>query len=231
MTGPAEGGLTGEGSGLAEVRLTGEGRPAGGGRADGADRPAGSSPVPDAPVIDEVVAVPTAVQMRRLGEQLADHLRAGDLVVLSGPLGAGKTTLTQGIGAGLGVRGAVTSPTFVIARVHPSLSAGPDLVHADAYRLGRRAEVDDLDLDADLATAVTVVEWGEGLVEDLAPSFLSVRIETDEPPAPHAGSPGGQAASTDEADIRRTVHVSGWGDRWHGAAVAASIREALTSLG
>ncbi len=101
----------------------------------------------------------------------------GDLVVLSGPLGAGKTTLAQGIGAGLGVRGPVTSPTFVIARVHPSLGAGPDLVHADAYRLGSRAEVDDLDLDADLATSVTVVEWGEGLVEDLAPSFLSVGIE------------------------------------------------------
>ena len=121
-----------------------------------------------APSVDEQAVVSTADQMRGLGSRLAELLRAGDLVVLSGPLGAGKTTLAQGIGAGLGVRGQVTSPTFVIARMHPSLRSGPDLVHADAYRLGSRAEVDDLDLDADLATSVTVVEWGEGLVEALA---------------------------------------------------------------
>jgi tRNA threonylcarbamoyladenosine biosynthesis protein TsaE len=161
--------------------------------------------------------------MRTLGRRLSGLLRAGDLVVLSGPLGAGKTTLTQGIGAGLGVRGSVTSPTFVIARVHPSLSSGPDLVHADAYRLGSRAEVDDLDLDNDLATAVTVVEWGEGLVEDLASSFLSVGIRADQ-----------AAANGDEAgdvDVRRTVRVQGWGDRWHGTAVAGAIHLALTGLG
>ncbi len=117
------------------------------------------------PGVDERVVVATAGQMRALGSRLAVLLQAGDLVVLSGPLGAGKTTLAQGIGAGLGVRGQVTSPTFVIARLHPSVRGGPDFVHADAYRLGSRAEVDDLDLDADLATSVTVVEWGEGLVE------------------------------------------------------------------
>src|SRR3984957_5355932 len=132
---------------------------------------------PNSPVVDESVDVPTAADMRALGRQLAGLLRAGDLVVLSGTLGAGKTTLTQGIGAGLGVRGQVTSPTFVIARLHPNLNSGPDLVHADAYRLGSRAEVDDLDLDADLATSVTVVEWGEGLVEALAGSYLAVGIE------------------------------------------------------
>ena len=87
---------------------------------------------------------------------------AGDLVILSGDLGAGKTTLTQGIGAGLGVRGEITSPTFVIARVHPSLVGGPPLVHVDAYRLGGIDELDDLDLDTSLDDAVTVVEWGEG---------------------------------------------------------------------
>ena len=130
-----------------------------------------------APAVDEQVTVSTADQMRDLGRRLARMLKAGDLVVLSGPLGAGKTTLAQGIGAGLGVRGPVTSPTFVIARVHPNLGTGPDLVHADAYRLGSRAEVDDLDLDADLATSVTVVEWGEGLVEELAPDFLQVGIQ------------------------------------------------------
>jgi tRNA threonylcarbamoyladenosine biosynthesis protein TsaE len=180
---------------------------------------------PEEPGVDELVRVPTAEQMRALGRRLAGVLRAGDLVLLSGPLGAGKTTLTQGIGAGLGVRGSVTSPTFVIARVHPSLSAGPDLVHADAYRLGNRAEVDDLDLDTDLATAVTVVEWGEGLVEDLAPSFLSVRISADEQP--------GDADRYDiaEADLRRTVRVRGWGERWRDPAAADATRLALADLG
>ena len=111
--------------------------------------------------------------------------------MLTGPLGAGKTTLVQGIGEGLGVRGPVTSPTFVIARVHPALDgAGPALVHADAYRLGSRAEVDDLDLDADLDSSVTVVEWGEGLVEDLADSYLEITI-TMAPPATGAGAGAG----------------------------------------
>src|ERR1700749_3216919 len=114
------------------------------------------------------VRVPTDTAMRDLGRELAGRLRAGDLVILTGPLGAGKTTLVQGIGAGLGVRGPVTSPTFVIARVHPSLTGGPALVHADAYRLNSPAEVDDLDLDASLETSVTVVEWGGGLAEGMA---------------------------------------------------------------
>jgi len=188
------------------------------------------------PALDEIVTVPTAEGMRVLGRQLAGLLRAGDLVVLSGSLGAGKTTLTQGIGAGLDVRGPITSPTFVIARVHPSLAAGPDLVHADAYRLGSRAEVDDLDLDADLATSVTVVEWGEGLVEDLAPSFLSVGIQALTP-APAVTDPAGTGdagtgefdpADSAEADVVRTVRILGWGDRWRGSAVAA-LRQALAA--
>jgi len=185
----------------------------------------GGSGQPEEPGVDEVIRVPTAEQMRALGRRLAGVLRAGDLVLLSGPLGAGKTTLTQGIGAGLGVRGSVTSPTFVIARVHPSLSAGPDLVHADAYRLGSRAEVDDLDLDTDLATAVTVVEWGEGLVEDLAPSFLSVRIWADEQDG------DGDGYDIAEADLRRTVQVRGWGERWREPAAADATRLALADLG
>jgi tRNA threonylcarbamoyladenosine biosynthesis protein TsaE len=163
------------------------------------------------PAFDEQALIPTAAGMTRLGERLATLLAAGDLVVLSGPLGAGKTTLVRGIGTGLGVRGPVTSPTFVIARVHPSLAGGPDLVHADAYRLGSRAEVDDLDLDADLSTSVTVVEWGEGLVEGLAESFLSVSIET-EPPPPEANG---------EVDQPRMVRVTGWGERWLRSAAAA----------
>ena len=154
--------------------------------------------------------VPTARAMAGLGGRLARLLAAGDLVVLSGSLGAGKTTLTQGIGAGLNVRGPVTSPTFMIARVHPSLASGPDLVHADAYRLGSRAEVDDLDLDADLATSVTVVEWGEGLVEALAGSYLAIGIEANT--ADEAGS---------EPDEPRTVRISGWGERWRNKAALA----------
>ncbi len=116
----------------------------------------------------------TVDDTRALGRRLAAVLRAGDLVVLTGPLGAGKTALAQGVGAGLGVTGEVTSPTFVIARVH----RGPlPLVHADAYRIGAVAEIDDLDLDASLDDSVTLVEWGEGLVERLADAYLEVRIE------------------------------------------------------
>ena len=114
-----------------------------------------------------------------MGATIAGWLAPGDLVVLSGGLGAGKTTLTQGLADGLGVRGPVTSPTFVIARVHPSLVGGPALVHVDAYRLGSLDEVDDLDLDASLEESVTVVEWGEGRVEALAESRLEVSLTVD----------------------------------------------------
>lgn len=121
--------------------------------------------------------IATSEEMREFGVRLAAGLRAGDLVVLSGGLGAGKTTLTQGIGEGLKVRGPITSPTFVIARLHPSLCGGPPLVHVDAYRLGGFAEVDDLDLDASLEEAVMIVEWGEGLFEELSEDRLEIRLE------------------------------------------------------
>ncbi|MGS2643431.1 tRNA (adenosine(37)-N6)-threonylcarbamoyltransferase complex ATPase subunit type 1 TsaE [Streptosporangium sp. LJ11] len=145
--------------------------------------------------------VATAEEMRELGEELAALLRPGDLAVLSGPLGAGKTTLVQGIAEGLKVRGPITSPTFVIARVHPSLSGGPPLVHVDAYRLGGDLEVDDLDLDASLEESVTVVEWGEGLVEGLADDRLEILI--------------GRGASGEPGE-ERTVTLRGVGPRWHG---------------
>ena len=119
--------------------------------------------------------LPTPEDTRALGEALAGLLRPGDLVVLVGPLGAGKTALTQGIGAGLGVREPVTSPTFVLARVHRS--GRLPLVHVDAYRLGGVADVDDLDLDASTEESVTVVEWGQGLVEQLADEHLEVRLD------------------------------------------------------
>ena len=144
------------------------------------------------------IVVPTAGEMTALGERVARDLRAGDLVVLSGDLGAGKTTFTQGLGAGLGVRGPVVSPTFVIARVHRG--GRVPLVHVDAYRLGSVAEVDDLDLDAELDESVTVVEWGEGLVEDLAGDRLEVRLER----------------SSDPSDETRRVLLHGVGQRWAG---------------
>jgi tRNA threonylcarbamoyladenosine biosynthesis protein TsaE len=125
-----------------------------------------------------VVEVPDAEAMRALGARLATVCRAGDIVVLDGPLGAGKTTFTQGLAVGLGVAGPVTSPTFVIARVHRA-AHGPDLVHVDAYRLGGLAELDDLDLDASVADSVTVVEWGEGMAEHLGEQVIHVRFARD----------------------------------------------------
>lgn len=177
------------------------------------------------------LTVATAAQMRSLGRSLATVLRAGDLVILSGGLGAGKTTLTQGIGDGLGVRGPITSPTFVIARVHPptvpSVPTGglrPPLVHADAYRLGSVLELDDLDLDTDTAAAVTVVEWGEGLAEGLSADRLEIKITPDAPatPVPRAAVVGGNEAGRESdpddptGDVPRTVRISAVGDRWEG---------------
>ena len=154
-----------------------------------------------------VTRVPTDADMRALGRRLASVLRAGDLVILAGPLGAGKTTLVQGIGAGLGIRGPVTSPTFVIARVHPVVSGpGPALVHADAYRLGSVDEVDDLDLDTDAGSAVTVVEWGAGLADVLAEDRLEITIEPDR-----------------DSDVR-TVRINGHGTRWHEVLTDAEDR-------
>jgi tRNA threonylcarbamoyladenosine biosynthesis protein TsaE len=120
----------------------------------------------------------TPADTERLGRAVGERLRAGDVVVLSGPLGSGKTVLARGIGAGLGVRGPITSPTFVIAHEHPALPGGRGvaLVHVDAYRLGEQAELDDLDLDTDLLTAAVVVEWGEGMAERLAEEHLLIRI-------------------------------------------------------
>ncbi len=144
------------------------------------------------------VTLPTPEDTRALGAALGRMLRAGDLLVLTGTLGAGKTTLTQGLGASLEVRGAVTSPTFVIARVHPSTVGGPALVHVDAYRLGGALELDDLDLDASLEQSVTVVEWGHGLAESLADDRLEVVLDVD--------------VDTEE----RAATVTGIGARWTG---------------
>jgi tRNA threonylcarbamoyladenosine biosynthesis protein TsaE len=140
----------------------------------------------------------TAAEMRVIGEALGRAARGGDVLVLSGELGAGKTTLTQGIGAGMGVEDRVTSPTFVIARIHENPTGGPRLAHVDAYRLGSVAEIDDLDLDADLDRCVVVVEWGAGLVEDLTADRIDIAI----------------SRSDTALDERRTVAVQAQSARW-----------------
>ncbi|MEF9905809.1 tRNA (adenosine(37)-N6)-threonylcarbamoyltransferase complex ATPase subunit type 1 TsaE [Streptomyces sp. P9-A2] len=165
--------------------------------------------------MEEAAASPPSVRlvvgspdrMRDLGRALAKLLRAGDLVMLTGELGAGKTTLTRGLGEGLGVRGAVTSPTFVIARVHPSLGDGPPLVHVDAYRLsGGLDEMEDLDLDVSLPESVIVVEWGEGRIEGLTDDRLRIVIHR---------------AVGDTTDEVRHVTLTGLGDRWTGTDLSA----------
>ena len=143
--------------------------------------------------------LPTAEDTRAWGIRLGRLLRAGDLVVLTGGLGAGKTTLVQGLAEGVGVRGPITSPTFVIARVHPSLVGGPALVHVDAYRLGGFAELDDLDLDTSLEDSVTVVEWGHGLAEDLAEDRLEVTLSGEDTRRARVQTQGVRWAPTDLA--------------------------------
>ncbi len=155
---------------------------------------------------------------RAVATALATVLRAGDLLVLDGPLGAGKTTFTQGLGAGLGVRGPVASPTFVIERVHPNLADGPDLVHVDAYRLGGGGDIEDLDLEADLDRAVTVVEWGRDRVEHLSDSTLLVELERPD-----------QVEDPQDPDEPRTLHLTPSGPRWDEQAVGR-LEAALAAI-
>lgn len=152
-----------------------------------------------------LIEAPTADAMRALGERIAPLLRAGDVIIATGDLGAGKTTLTQGIGAGLGVAGPVISPTFVLSRVHPSTVGGPGLVHVDAYRLGSFDELEDLDLEASLADSVTLIEWGGGLAEGLADDRLEIDIRR----------------GLDVDDENRLVFVTGIGPRWAGDELEA----------
>lgn len=155
-----------------------------------------------------VAQIPTAEGMHEFGARLAAELRAGDLIMLNGELGAGKTTLTQGIGRGLGVEGAITSPTFVLSRVHRrGQGAGPSLVHVDAYRLGSAGELEDIDLDSSAATSVTVVEWGTDRAEQLAESRLEIDIDR-----------------SSEADGTRVLHLNPFGPRWDEEAIGALVR-------
>jgi tRNA threonylcarbamoyl adenosine modification protein YjeE len=137
-----------------------------------------------------------ADQMHELGIRIAKQFRAGDLVVLVGPLGAGKTTLTRGIGEGLQAIGNVSSPTFVIARTHKREGSAVPMVHVDAYRLGGAAELDDLDIDFE--NSIVLVEWGKGLLEGISDNWLEIEIERD-----HTG----------ESEIRE-LKILAFGDRW-----------------
>lgn len=182
----------------------------------------------------EQIVVDTPEAMTALGERLAADLGAGDLLVLTGPLGAGKTTLTRGIGAGLGVRGPVTSPTFVLARTHPNLVGGPPLVHVDAYRLHSAMELDDLDID--FTGSVVVVEWGAGLLDGIADSWLEIEIvrptggATDADDGVDDVDDADAAADTDDSDAAaeaaltadepRAITLRGVGPRWAPTAFA-----------
>ncbi|MCQ9164641.1 tRNA (adenosine(37)-N6)-threonylcarbamoyltransferase complex ATPase subunit type 1 TsaE [Arthrobacter sp. STN4] len=176
-------------------------------------------------------ATATAGETQRLAENLAGLLRAGDLVILSGGLGAGKTTFTQGLGRSLGVREGIISPTFVLVRIHPNLAdgprpGGPDLVHVDAYRLGSEAEIDDIDLENTMDSAVTVVEWGAGRVEHLSANRLEIelgrstggRYTGSGTPGEASGGDGVApgAFEADDADEPRTVRLNAVGPRWDG---------------
>lgn len=162
--------------------------------------------------------LPDSAATEELGERLARILRAGDLLVLTGPLGAGKTTMTRGLGRGLAVRGQVASPTFVLARTHPALAVGgTPLVHVDAYRLGAAAELDDLDIDFD--RSITVVEWGAGMLDGVAESWLDVSIERPT---------GADAGATDDGEVEliaaeepRTIRIEAHGPRWAGVVLPA----------
>ena len=162
--------------------------------------------------LDELIGervVTSPAEMEALGRRIGGMLGAGDLVVLTGPLGAGKTTLTRGVGAGLGIRGPVQSPTFVLARTHPSLVGGPPLVHVDAYRLGSFAELEDIDLEASQDASVTLVEWGAGIAEGLAEDRLDIAIRR----------------GPDPADDTRWVFLTGVGERWDRDELAAAAEE------
>ena len=148
--------------------------------------------------MSRVLSAPTPDSLRLLAQDIGRLCVGGDVLVLSGDLGAGKTTFTQGLALGLGIDERVTSPTFVISRVHPNPTGGPALVHVDAYRLGSLGELEDLDLDADLESSVVVVEWGRGLAESLSPEGLDVEI----------------TRSDDPDDDVRMVTLTSRGKRW-----------------
>lgn len=167
-------------------------------------------------------SVASAEELKSAAACLGSRLSAGDLLVLSGELGAGKTTFTQGLGRGLGVRAGIISPTFVLVRNHPSLSGGPGLVHVDAYRLDTDAEIDDLDLEHTLEESVTVVEWGAGRVEHLAESRLHVTLVRPAVVVVAGGVQPATAGDHDDDEPRR-IRIDAYGPRWAGVEPRALI--------
>lgn len=185
------------------------------------------------------IFLPSPAATRRLALALADLLEAGDLLLLSGELGAGKTTFTRSLGQGLGVREGIISPTFVLSRVHPNLPegprpGGPDLVHVDAYRLGSAEEIDDLDLEYSLDRSVTVIEWGRGKAEHLSDSRLELDftrqtgadLASTDPYLLYA--PGQEEADEEEVAESRLLRIQGYGPRWQ--AAWQQVTDRLTGL-
>lgn len=168
------------------------------------------------PVWEEEIRTDGPEGTQAAAERIGRQLVAGDLVLLTGELGAGKTTFTQGLGRGLGVRPGIISPTFVLMRIHPSLADGPDLVHVDAYRLGSSGEIDDIDLENTMDSSVTVVEWGHGLVEHLTESRLEITlVRPTGADAAQAGSAGGLTFDfDDDPDEERVIRIAAYGPRW-----------------
>lgn len=167
------------------------------------------------PLWEHSLKVSTAEQTNALGASLGAVLEAGDLLVLTGELGAGKTTFAQGLGEGLGARAGIISPTFVLVRIHPNLPdgprpGGPDLVHVDAYRLESPSEIDGVDLENTMDSAVTVVEWGRGRVEHLSASRLEVELHR----SIGVASGGTLDFDVEDDDEPRTITIRGFGPRW-----------------
>ncbi|SDK52644.1 tRNA threonylcarbamoyladenosine biosynthesis protein TsaE [Arthrobacter sp. ov407] len=201
------------------------------------------------PAWERSLEVRTAAETHALAAALGAVLETGDLLVLTGELGAGKTTFAQGLGEGLGVRAGIISPTFVLVRIHPNLPegprpGGPDLVHVDAYRLESAAEIDDIDLENTLDSAVTVVEWGRGRVEHLSDSRLEVELHrtrggaagmpagaprADADPAANPGAGPVLDFDTDDDDEPRTVVIRGFGPRWAEAPALPATAPVPTS--
>ncbi|UUL77641.1 tRNA (adenosine(37)-N6)-threonylcarbamoyltransferase complex ATPase subunit type 1 TsaE [Pseudarthrobacter sp. Fe7] len=180
-----------------------------------------SAPEQPTPNWEKTFTATTAEQTQAFGARLAEELQAGDLLVLSGELGAGKTTFTQGLGEGLGVRPGVISPTFVLVRIHPNLPdgprpGGPDLVHVDAYRLGSAAEIDDIDLENTMDSSVTVVEWGHERVEHLSDSRLEIDLHRaiGLGATRMAESSGSLDFDGEDTDEPRAIVMRGYGPRW-----------------
>lgn len=181
---------------------------------------------------EQTFHVETAEQTHQLASSMGSVLEAGDLLVLTGELGAGKTTFTQGLGEGLGVRAGIISPTFVLVRIHPNLPegprpGGPDLVHVDAYRLESASEIDDIDLENTMDSSVTVVEWGRERVEHLSDSRLEIELHrrlgstgllhasnSAESPRPGDSEPGVLDFAPEDDDEPRTIVIRGFGPRW-----------------